>query len=136
MPPGQVISLFLLPMSPPLTLGWVHNLYVAPAKSDASSIVALAAAFSTIAVLFTILRFGVRWKTVGRFGLDDFAIAASAVSQSSVLGDDRWIKALTKSAASGSWIQRYSHISFVYNNRLRHGENLTDSALNQKQNGD
>lgn len=66
-------------MSPPYTIGWVHNLEEAPDSSDASSVIGLAAAFSTIAVLFTVFRLSVRWKTLGRFGLDDAAIAASAV---------------------------------------------------------
>jgi hypothetical protein len=65
---------------PPHTIGWVHNLEDAPGTSDASKVIGLAAAFSTIAVLFTILRLSVRYKTVGRWGLDDAAIAASTVS--------------------------------------------------------
>lgn len=69
-------------MSPPYTLGWVHNLEEAPAESDAASVIALAAAFSTIAVLFTVLRCIQRWKIVSHLGLDDYAIAASAVSRS------------------------------------------------------
>jgi hypothetical protein len=52
----------------------------APTNSDASNVIGLAAAFSTIAVLFTILRLSVRYKAVGRWGLDDAAIAASTVS--------------------------------------------------------
>jgi len=66
-------------MPPPYTIGWVHNLEQAPATSDARSLIGLAAAFSTIAVLFTVLRFTVRYKAVGRWGLDDAAIAASTV---------------------------------------------------------
>jgi hypothetical protein len=65
---------------PPYTVGWVHNLEYAPTNSDASNVIGLAAAFSTIAVLFTILRLSVRYKAVGRWGLDDSAIAASTVS--------------------------------------------------------
>jgi hypothetical protein len=67
-------------MSPPYTLGWVHNLEEAPATSDAASIIALAAAFSTIAILFTVLRCIQRCNVVGQLGLDDWAIAGSAVS--------------------------------------------------------
>lgn len=67
-------------MSPPYTLGWVHNLEEAPATSDAANVIALAAAFSSIAVLFTVLRCVQRWGVVGHLGLDDCAIAASAVS--------------------------------------------------------
>lgn len=67
-------------MPPPYTIGWVHNLEQAPATSDASSVIGLAAAFSTTAILFTILRLTVRYKAVGRWGLDDAAIAASTVS--------------------------------------------------------
>jgi hypothetical protein len=67
-------------MSPPFTVGWVHNLEVAPATSDASKLIGVAAAFSTVAVLFAILRLSVRYKTLGRWGLDDVAIAASTVS--------------------------------------------------------
>lgn len=37
-------------MSPPFTVGWVHNLEVAPATSDPSRVIGVAAAFSTIAV--------------------------------------------------------------------------------------
>jgi hypothetical protein len=70
----------LVTMSPPYTTGWVHNLEHAPAHSDASSVIALAASFSIITILFTILRLSVRYKAVGGWGLDDAAIAASAVS--------------------------------------------------------
>jgi hypothetical protein len=66
-------------MSAPFTIGWVHNLEVAPATSDASRVISVAAAFSTIAVLFAILRLSVRYKALGRWGLDDVAIAASTV---------------------------------------------------------
>jgi hypothetical protein len=65
---------------PPYTIGWVHNLDYAPATSDASNVIGLAAAFSTVAVLFTILRLSVRYKAIGRWGLDDAAIAASTAS--------------------------------------------------------
>jgi hypothetical protein len=67
-------------MPPPFTTGWVHNLEVAPATSDASQVIGVAVGFSTVAVLFTILRLGVRYKTLGRWGLDDVSIAASTVS--------------------------------------------------------
>jgi hypothetical protein len=75
------VLLVLVAMSPPppYTIGWVHNLKDAPGTSDASKVIGLAAAFSTIAVLFTILRLSVRYKAVGGWGLDDAAIAASAV---------------------------------------------------------
>jgi hypothetical protein len=79
-------------MSPPYTIGWVHNLKEAPATSDASSVITLAVAFSTIAVLFTLFRLSVRWKTVGRLGLDDAAISQGAVRNSVVAtkcGSDR-----------------------------------------------
>lgn len=66
--------------SPPYTLGWVHNLDEAPATSDAGVVIVLAAAFSSVAVVFTVLRLSMRWKIVGSIGLDDAAIAASAVS--------------------------------------------------------
>jgi hypothetical protein len=66
-------------MPPPFTIGWVHNLEVAPAASDASQVIGVAAGFSTVAVLFTILRLGVRYKALGRWGMDDVAIAASTV---------------------------------------------------------
>jgi hypothetical protein len=71
-------------MSPPYTIGWVHNLKEAPTTSDASSVIGMAVAFSAIAVLFTIFRLSVRWKTVGRLGLDDAAITAGAVCYSVV----------------------------------------------------
>jgi hypothetical protein len=66
-------------MPPPFTIGWVHNLEVAPAASDASQVIGVAAGFATVAVLFTILRLGVRYKALGRWGMDDLAIAASTV---------------------------------------------------------
>ncbi|KAM0716933.1 hypothetical protein Q7P37_006785 [Cladosporium fusiforme] len=75
--PTDLVS--AIAMSPPYTLGWVHNLEEAPAESDAASVIALAAAFSTIAVLFTVLRCIQRWKIVSHLGLDDYAIAASAL---------------------------------------------------------
>lgn len=85
-----LLLLLTLAMSPPYTIGWVHNLDSAPATSDARSVIGLAAAFSTVAILFTILRLSVRWKTVGRFGLDDAAIAASTVCICMPLGRCLW----------------------------------------------
>lgn len=107
-----LLLLLTLAMSPPYTIGWVHNIDNAPAKSDARSVIGLAAAFSTIAILFTILRLSVRWKTVGRFGLDDAAIAASTVcmhaSREMLLGVRR---CPDNFAASRCRVQCYIHLS-------------------------
>lgn len=75
--PGPLAAVAM--STPRYTLGWVHNLNVAPATSDAITVIGLGAAFSTAAVVFTALRLGVRWKIVGSIGLDDAAITASAV---------------------------------------------------------
>ncbi|GAB7336410.1 hypothetical protein MBLNU13_g09127t2 [Cladosporium sp. NU13] len=66
-------------MSPPYTVGWVHNLRYPPVESDAGRVIGLAAGCSIIASLFAFVRFSVRWKTMVCFGLDDFAIAASTL---------------------------------------------------------
>lgn len=87
-------------MSPPYTVGWVHNLEQAPATSDAGSVIGLAAAFSTIAVLFTVFRLSVRWKTLGFLGLDDAAIAASSVRCLRDVGEQKTM-GLMKRTASG-----------------------------------
>jgi len=49
-------------MAPPLTIGWAHNLKTAPASTDAIKIIAIAAAFSSIAVVSIAIRFVQRWR--------------------------------------------------------------------------
>jgi hypothetical protein len=78
-------------MSPLYTIGWVYNLGEAPATSDASSVAGLAAAFSAIAALLTVFQLSVRWKTVGRFGPDDAAIAAGTTC-CSVVSKSLWMR--------------------------------------------
>lgn len=66
-------------MSPPYTLGWVHNLETAPSESDAQGIIALAIVFPLLAVLCVGLKFKIRIKTIGSVGWDDIALAISCV---------------------------------------------------------
>ncbi|THX21255.1 hypothetical protein D6D17_00158 [Aureobasidium pullulans] len=62
--------------TPPYTLGWVHNLALAPEDSDARGIIALAVVFPLLAVICVGLRFTIR-ITLGSVGWDDVALAFS-----------------------------------------------------------
>lgn len=47
-------------MAPPYTLDWVHNLEKAPATSDARTVIVLAATFSIVSILSTLIRLYIR----------------------------------------------------------------------------
>lgn len=70
-------------MAPPrYTIGWVYNLKTPPKSTNADQIIAIACAFSVLALISVALRFAQRWKIVKAFGVDDFAAAASMVRNS------------------------------------------------------
>ena len=65
--------------APAFTVGWVQNLKKAPPSTDAGQVIALAVAFSAIAIISILLRVWSRWKVLNAGGLDDYVAAASMV---------------------------------------------------------
>ncbi|PSK43045.1 hypothetical protein B9Z65_6999 [Elsinoe australis] len=64
---------------PRFTLGWVYNLDEVPSTTSTSSVIGLACAFPSIAVLSVLARIALRRSKILSLGLDDFAVAASAL---------------------------------------------------------
>lgn len=74
---------------PRFTLGWVYNLDEVPSTTSTSSVIGLACAFPSIAVLSVLARIALRRSKILSLGLDDFAVAASAVSHDASLERER-----------------------------------------------
>ncbi|KAI7282826.1 hypothetical protein KC345_g3317 [Hortaea werneckii] len=66
-------------MAPAFTTGWVYNLSSVPESSGASTIVAVAIAFSILSLFACALRLYCKLVFMGGFGLDDAAVLSSFI---------------------------------------------------------
>lgn len=63
--------------APAYTTGWVYNLHTAPSTTNTGRVIALATAFSAIALLCIIIRLAIRGRMLKAIGLDDVSATAS-----------------------------------------------------------